>query len=236
MFRNFEHRSDKLERLDTGDHTPEEYKLWQKEARLINRLLGDSRALRLSLQPYLNKDGGTPFVMLDVGAGSGELLIAARRLAGGTPALLVGAELSPVAVRSISALDDNQNITAVQCDALRLPFADDSFDFAVSSLFLHHLDDGQAVTLIGEMARVSRRRFIIIDLHRHRAAYYLYRLFGPLFLQRFTIEDGSLSILRSRRPHEMVELARRAGIRNAKVERRAAFRLVLSGAKPVVAL
>ena len=230
MFQSFTQRSHRLERLDTGDYTQAEYAKWQTEMKLINRLLGDARALRLSLTDEL-RHCDDKVSILDVGAGSGELLKTAKETIGDKPAFLVGAELNADAARSINRRSDEFGVHAVQCDALKLPFADDSFDFVVSSLFLHHLNDEQAVTLINEMSRVARKRFFIIDLHRHAAAYYLYRIFGRFFLQRFTLDDGSLSILRSFRPAELRRLAAKAGISDAVVKRRAAFRLVLSGSK-----
>jgi|ERR1043166_3325776 SAM-dependent methyltransferase len=228
MFKRFATRNLRLERLDTGDYTPEEYVKWQSEMKLINRFLGDTRILKLSLEHELPKREDHVSI-LDVGAGSGELLKAAKEMMNGKTAFLVGAELNTDAVRSIR--DRSFGVHALQCDALRLPFSDGSFDFVVSSLLLHHLDDECARCLIAEMQRVARRGFFIIDLHRHPAAYYLYRLFGSIFLQRFTLEDGSLSILRSFRPHELRRLADQAGVQHPVVKRRAAFRLVLSGSK-----
>lgn len=230
MAHDFSQRSRQLERLDTGDYTEAEFKKWQREMKLINRWLGDARALRLSLVDEL-QNCVEPISILDVGAGSGELLKTAKEFLHEKRTFLVGAELNADAARSINASKKEFSLHAVRCDALRLPFEDDSFDFAVSSLFLHHLDDKRAQTLINEMSRVSRRRFIIIDLHRHPLGYHLYRFFGRLVLQDFTIEDGSLSILRSLRPDELRRLALAAGIKNPDVKRRAAFRLVLSGAK-----
>ena len=231
MFAAFKNRSYRLERLDTGDYTPAEYAKWQREVRQINRFLGDTRALRLALRDELDGVRDETISILDVGAGSGELLHAASQTFIGKSTFLVGAELNAAAAASIAARRSEINVVAVQCDALALPFADDSFDFAISSLFLHHLSDEQAVTLVREMSRVARKKFIIIDLHRHAAAYYLYKTFGSIVLQRFTIEDGSLSIKRSFRPGDLEELAVKAGISNAVVNRRAAFRLVLSGSK-----
>ena len=226
MFPDFSTRSRRLERLDTGDYTDQEYRRWLTETRLINNWLGDSRALRLAIDE--ESFSGTVSV-LDVGAGSGELLRSARSILGKRGSFLVGAELNPDAAAKIAGRDGGR-LQAVQCDALRLPFADNSFDVVVSSLLLHHLDDDAAMTLIREMDRVAIKNFFIIDLHRHRAAYYLYRLFGPLFLQPFTVEDGSLSILRSFKPGELRRLAESAGIRPI-VRRRLFFRLVLSGEK-----
>ena len=231
MFTSFKYRSHRLERLDTGEYTPAEYARWQREMRVINRFLGDTRALRLALHDELDDVGKGTISILDVGAGSGELLYAAGRASNAKAPFLVGAELNAAAASSIAARRAEINLVAVQCNALALPFAADSFDFVISSLFLHHLSDEQAVTLLQEMSRVARRKFIVIDLHRHAAAYYLYKTFGRIVLQRFTIEDGSLSIKRSFRPRELRELAAKAGIRDAVVKRRAAFRLVLSAAK-----
>jgi len=228
MFKSFDERSHQLERLDTGDYTKAEYTKWQREMRFINGLLGDTRALRLSIDGELPQWSRNQISILDVAAGAGDLLRTVRMGMRDKRVFLVGAELNPEAARSIA---QHEGVSAVRCDGLKLPFAEDSFDFVVSSLFLHHLSDQNARTLIREMSRVASRKFFIIDLHRHRAAYYLYKIFGPLALQRFTVEDGSLSIRRSFRPAELKRLAADAGIRDAAVHRRAAFRLVLSGSK-----
>lgn len=233
MFQIFDERSHLLERGDTGDYTSREYTLWQKEMRAINSLLGDTRALRRVLSDELRGSDAAAVSVLDVGAGSGELLIAAKSLIGKKHSLLVGAEINPDAARSISRRHVHFDLLAVQCNGLALPFADDSFDFTVSSLFLHHLDDEQAMTLIREMSRVAKKRFFIIDLHRHAVPYYVYNTLGRLFLQPFTLEDGSLSILKSFRPAELLQLAVRAGVSDAVVKRMAAFRLVLSGTKTI---
>lgn len=230
MFQQFKKRSYKLERLDVGDYTEEEYAKWQWEMKFINRVLGDMRALRLSLRRELRESESRQISVLDVGAGSGELLREIKKSVKSRETFLVGAELNALAARSIYG-NSNGEILSVQCDALNLPFADDSFDYIISSLFLHHLNDEQALTLMKEMSRVAREKFFVIDLHRHPAAYYLYKTFGKIFLQRFTQEDGALSILRSFQPDELMRLANKANLKDVKVERRAAFRLVLSGRK-----
>ena len=117
-------------------------------------------------------------------------------------------------------------------DALRLPFADAAFDYAMCSLFTHHFRDQEAAAVLGEMSRVARRRIYVIDLHRHPVAYYFYTTVGRLFLHnRLVREDGALSILRGFVPRELRRLAERAGLSRAKVERRFPYRLVLSASK-----
>ena len=74
MFGRFRQRSYELEHLDKGDYTPEEYEGCLVELRRVNRWLGDARALRRSVLPDIERDGCGEFSLLDVGAGSGELL------------------------------------------------------------------------------------------------------------------------------------------------------------------
>ena len=225
----FRDRSRDLERLDTGDYTPEEYAKWHREMRFVHGIFGEMRALKRSMFRDASAKNETRISVLDVGAGSGGLLRAVKKWTTGIDAFLVGAELNAEAARTIS----ENGLLAIRADALRLPFADDSFDYVYCSLFLHHLDDLAAIEMVREMSRVARRKFYVIDLHRHAVAYYLYWIFSRIFLQRFTHEDGSLSILRSFKPDELRRLGADVGIDEVKVERSLAFRLVLSGKKRV---
>ncbi|HEX8098406.1 MAG TPA: methyltransferase domain-containing protein, partial [Pyrinomonadaceae bacterium] len=232
---DFRRRSEELEHLDKGDYTPEEYEGCLVELRRVNKYLGDASALRRSLIPGVVRAGLNSFSVLDVGAGSGELLrvIAAWARKTQRRATLVGLELNARSARAI--LEESRGfpgVSALRGDALRLPFADGTFDFAVCSLFTHHFRDDQVVEILGEMSRVARRRVFVIDLHRHPAAYYLYTTVGRLFLRnRLIREDGALSILRGFKPGELRRLAERAGLKEITVERRFAFRLVLGASK-----
>ncbi|HEX3101116.1 MAG TPA: methyltransferase domain-containing protein [Pyrinomonadaceae bacterium] len=225
MFSRFKQRSTELERLDTGDFTPAEYAKWQREMRVIHRLFGEMRALRNSLGRAFLESGEKNVSVLDVGAGSGELLRSLTSQIEG--AFLVGVELNADAVRTIR----DAGLNSLRADAMKLPFADDCFDYVFCSLFLHHLDDGPAMTMLGEMSRVARKRIFVIDLNRSPVAYYFYKLVGGLFLQPFTLEDGALSILRSRPPDELTDLAERAGLKDIRVQHSRANRLILSGTK-----
>jgi SAM-dependent methyltransferase len=235
MFEQFRQRSYELEHLDKGDYTPEEYEGCMAELRRINRFLGDASALRRSLLAEIALEDLKSFSVLDVGAGSGELL---RVIAGWAQehrrsARLCGLELN---ARSATAIMEESrqfaSINALRGDALRLPFADDCFDYAICSLFTHHFKDEQVVVILNELSRVARRRIFVIDLHRHALAYYLYTTVGRLFLHnRLIREDGALSILRGFRPRELEELAAQAHLAGVHVERRFPFRLVLSGRK-----
>lgn len=224
MFERFQNRSTELERLDTGDYTPDEYRRWQREMKYIHAFFGEERALKRTLLSDLQASKAEAVSILDVGAGSGGLLRALDGWLENKNRLLVGAELDAVAVRSIN----DRSIKGVRCDALKLPFAESSFNNVFCSLFLHHLDDEPAIGLLKEMARVSSERIYVIDLNRHPLAYYAYKFFGWFLLQRFTLDDGALSILRSRTPGELKKLAEKAGLTDIHVEHSRANRLILS--------
>lgn len=232
MFEKFRQRSYELEHLDKGDYTPEEYEGCIVELQRVNQWLGDASALRDSLLKDVEAEGLQSFSVLDVGAGSGELLRVAAGWARdtGRDAKLVGLELNARSAKAI--LDESRQVTqiaAVRADAFCLPFADRQFEYVICSLFTHHFRDPQVVALLREMSRVARRKVFVIDLHRDPVAYFFYTTVARLFLHnRIIREDGALSILRSFKTEELKSLGRQAGLRDVAVEKHFPARLVLS--------
>lgn len=233
MAQNFQTRSLKLERIDTGDYTPEEYDRFLSEIRLVNRFAGDNRALKTTLLREIKREDLRSFSVLDVGAGSGELLRVIANFARktGRESKLCGLELNArSAVSIVEESVDFDEINSIRGDALALPFADNSFDYAICSLFTHHFTDENIARILSEMSRVARRKIFVIDLERRPAAYALYQIFCAAFrISRLVREDGSLSILRSFTPAELKILGEKAGLENVSVEKRFPYRLVLRG-------
>jgi SAM-dependent methyltransferase len=233
MFERFRQRSYELENIDKGTYTPEEYEGCLVELRRVNEWLGDANALRGSLLREIERRDLRSFSVLDVGAGSGELLRVAAKWARETQraAVLIGLELNQRSAHAI--LEESPGfaeISAVQSNGLSLPFRNAEIDFVISSLTLHHFDDEGAVKLLREMGRVARLGIFVIDLHRNPTAYFFYTTLGRLFLHnRLIREDGALSILKSFVPTELEKLGRQAGLSKVCVEKHFPSRLVLSG-------
>ena len=234
MFDRFKRRSYKLEHIDTGSYTPEEYEDCIGELQLVNRWMGDARSLKTTLFREIEEQSLKDFSVLDVGAGSGELLRVAAKWARQTGRRLsgVGLELNERSAESINEESRRfDEISSVRGNALELPFSDSQFDYVICSLFTHHFVEEQVVQILREMSRVARRRIFVIDLHRHPIAYLLYTTLGKLVLKnRLLRHDGALSILRSFKTYELLELGHRAGLQDVWVERHFPFRLVLSAA------
>lgn len=94
--------------------------------------------------------------VLEIGSGPGEVALEiARRLPGGE---IVGIDLAgamiEAAVERARAARLADRVRFVLADGAALPFADGTFDVAVSTLSLHHWDDPAAV--FAEIARVLR--------------------------------------------------------------------------------
>lgn len=246
----FKTRSTKLERIDTGDYTSEEYAVFLREIAFINKYFGDRRAIKKTLfqdlehdwqKPALQKPARskgilhnalvheTSFSVLDVGCGSGELLryIAEFARRNNKKTKLVGIDLNEISTATTASESRKfPNITSIRGDAFHLPLADDTFDYAISSLFFHHLTDEQIPKVLREMSRVARRGIYIIDLHRHPLAYILYKLFCVAFrISPLVRHDGSLSILKGFKTAELNKFLQDVNPPQ-KIIRVAPFRLV----------
>jgi hypothetical protein len=72
------------------------------------------------------------------------------------------------------------------------------FNFAISSLFTHHLNDEQIVNFLQWMERHTNQGWLINDLHRHPAAYFLIKYASRLLGFHYMVQhDGPISVARS---------------------------------------
>lgn len=229
----FEKRSYDPEIIDTGDYTPAEYEDFLRDIRWINRWLGDVTALRQTFLREVDRQELREFSVLDVGAGSGELLRVIAKFArrGARKAVLCGLELNARSAQAnLEESKDFAEISSIRGNAFSLPFADNAFDYVLCSLFTHHFSDADVVRILSEMRRVARRKIFAIDLHRNPAAYFMYTKFATLVLRgRLSRHDGALSILRSFVPDELKDFGAQAGLKNPVVSKHIPSRLVLSG-------
>jgi ubiquinone/menaquinone biosynthesis C-methylase UbiE len=121
-------------------------------------------------------------------------------------------------------------VRIVRADALNLPFEPGSFDYAISGLFLHHLSDADAVSVLKAMDRVSRRGIIVGDLVRSARAYGWIVLF-TLFANAMVKHDARVSVAQAYTHQEVLALRERAGLHYARYYRHFAHRFVLTGEK-----
>ncbi len=166
----------------------------------VTRLLLGTGALVRTLVPRLAAAGAAERTVrvLDLGTGTGrsggELDRAARRR--GIRLRLVGVDRRLAHLLVGRALGHAQHRVVAAAEAL--PFRDDAFDWAFSTLFFHHFGGPENLAVLGEMSRAARRGMAVVDLRRSRVAVALARLLFPfLGVGRVARHDGYLSIAQS---------------------------------------
>ena len=119
-------------------------------------------------------------------------------------------------------------MSIVRADVLDLPFVEGSFDYALTSMFLHHLDAAAAAAVLSEMARVAHRGIVAADLLRHRRAYAWVTLF-TLLSGKMVKHDARASVAQAFTKEEVLALRDRAGVGFAQYHRHFGHRFVLAG-------
>jgi ubiquinone/menaquinone biosynthesis C-methylase UbiE len=121
-------------------------------------------------------------------------------------------------------------IKFVRADATRLPFGDRSFDYVLTSMFLHHLDEPVVVAVLKELDRVADRGVIVADLLRTAPAYRWICLF-TLLANPMVQHDARVSVAGAFTQAELLSLRDAAGLRYLQPQRHFGHRLVLAGVK-----
>lgn len=227
-------RHDEPELLDQGIGTAEDVRANLREMWRINRYLGGLLALTRQLFPLLRKTS-EPRVIVDIGTGSASVMAhigrwAKRRSQNVT---VYGIDIS---ARNLSFAHENiagiDNVHLIQSDAMKLPFQDQSIDYFISSLFLHHFTPDEIVKLLSYTYTSAKRGIVMNDLVRGYLPMAGFLLIMPLFARNYlTRHDGMLSIRRAYTANELLALAYEAGLNNARVVRAFPFRITLIAEK-----
>jgi len=185
-------------------------------------MFGGHSVIRRTLEQVAAKDDS--FTLLDVGAASGDTGRFIQTVYPG--AAVVNADYNATNLEQASP-------PKVLANAFALPFADNSFDFVLSSLFLHHFTDEQAILLLRSFYRIARRALLLCDLERNIIPYWFLPLTQRLFgWKKITVRDGRISVRAAFRKHELLELCRSAGLERIQAAvYRPAFRIALVAKK-----
>jgi SAM-dependent methyltransferase len=195
-----------------------------------SQLAAAIRRLTAPAQP-LNR----PLEIVDVACGGGDVTLAlARRLtrqqlgqgrAASQLALkLTGIDLSLRAIdRARAAAAHARGVDGAELAfAVRDVVADGcpACDVATTSLFLHHLDDADAIRVLQSLAAAARIGVVVSDLLRSRAGLVL-AVVGTTMLSssRVARVDGPLSVRAARTLPEYRDLFDRAGLHGAAIRR-----------------
>ncbi len=197
-------RIDEAELLDESDAPRADVERSLRDLRRINRYLGGIGIYRRALARLLVEGrAGAPLV-LDIGAGSTDLVDAVADRDG----------IRPIALdfKIDHLLFDRQRSRArrVVGDARALPFRNDSADVVTSAHFFHHFSPDENATILSESLRVARVGVAVNDTRRHYAPLLFIQLIALLRLVgRITRSDAPGSVRRGYTTEEARGIAAR---------------------------
>ena len=218
--------------MDDPGLNEESHRCALKGLERINRLSLSSQHVWAGVCQLLNIHPGRQMRVLDIACGAGDIPIGLWK-----KSVEMGVRLEIEACdRSVRAVEFAQNraraaganIRFFVCDVLTdsLP---QTYDIVTSSLFLHHLETTQAVTLLRRMGEHTREMILINDLVRSRGGWLLACLATRMLSSSYVVHnDGPQSVLAAFTVPEIGEAADEAGLGGYQIERRWPCRFVLN--------
>jgi 2-polyprenyl-3-methyl-5-hydroxy-6-metoxy-1,4-benzoquinol methylase len=200
--------------------------------RRVNRISDTSGIYWSIIKTLAAQLNDRPLSVLDVACGGGDVAVslATRAKRVGIKLRIDGCDISAVAVEHADeqAARAGVDVSFFQQDVLAdcLP---DGYDVLTSSLFLHHLNDADAIGLMRKMSAAAGQLVLIDDLRRTRVGYLL-AWAGCRLLSRSPIVhyDGPQSVVAAFSDSEARELAQQAGMGDVTISRHWPQRFLLT--------
>lgn len=181
----------------------------------VNALVSRPGTLyRRDIRPRAERPGRLR--ILDIGAGGGDLcrLLAGRLRHDGFDAEITALDADERAIRWASAHDRGAGIRYRRALTTELVDEGETYDVVLSNHVLHHLDEGELHTVLGDSTRLVAPGGLVShhDIARSRTAHVLFAavtwpISRTLLADSFIREDGLISIRRSYTAAELAAIA-----------------------------
>ena len=198
----------------------------------INRLSRSASILWPRIARLARDHVDSPLRVLDLACGGGDVTVSLAQSAAraGLEVRVEGCDVSDDAVRFARELAARCGVDVgfFVLNALRDPIPE-GYDVITCSLFLHHLDQADAILLLQKMAAAARRIVLVNDLERTRRGYWLAWVACRLLTRSPIVwNDGPISAAAAFTASEARTLAEQAGLHGATVTRHWPERFLLS--------
>lgn len=236
MTRNLSKRNRQPEVMDSPDLPADRLTATLDGLSLVNAVTLSQRIIWPDIKATLARNPGRPVRILDVACGGGDFLIRLHKRARrrSLPLVLSGCDISPVAVEHArhTAQNAGTEIEFFQHDATRDPLPE-NYDMILCSLFLHHLDEPEAIAFLKDATAKAKDRVVVHDLIRSPLSYWFARI-GTRFLLLNDIcrDDGARSVEGAFTREEAKQLAHDAGLEDAVVVPKFPFRYLIRWVRP----
>ena len=195
------HRSSETEIMDDFTIKGTLFRDTLDKIEIINRFLGGNSVTIKGLEKILkNQSKNKSITILDLGCGNGDILrdIAKYGRRNNYSFKLIGIDANFAAIEYAKELSkDYSELSFKTMDVLSEDFKKQSYDIVLCTLFLHHFKNEELLSFLKTTTEKATIGVVVNDLHRHKLAYYLFKLIGFFIKNKMVRKDGLTSVLRA---------------------------------------
>lgn len=182
----------------------------------INRLLGGNSVTIKGLKNLLKTQSKSKVIkILDLGCGNGDILrdVAKFGRKNNYRFKLIGIDANYAAIQYAKELSkDYPELSFETIDIFSEEFKEHTYDIILCTLFLHHFKNEELVSFLKPTAQKATIGVVVNDLHRHRLAYYLFKLISLFIKNKMVREDGLTSVLRAFKRKDLEAILRQVQV------------------------
>lgn len=226
---DYSHRSYRKELLDSNNIPFEDIAENMKELDFINSYLGGHS---ITIKGFKKLAGNRKNISVcEIGCGGGDNLNALGEFCNKNKieVKFIGVDINAACISYAKEKAKIENVNFIVSDYRMVNFGNNKPDLIFSSLFCHHFTDKELIQMLIWMKQNSSIGFFINDLQRHPAAYNSIKYLTKFFSRSYLVKnDAPLSVLRGFKKTEWKNIFKNAGIINYDIQRKWAFRYLLT--------
>mgnify|MGYP006078272877 FL=1 len=221
------HRSSEMEIMDDFTMEGVLFRDTLDKLEIINRFLGGNSVTIKGLKKLLkNQSKNKTITIVDLGCGNGDVLRDVSKFGrkNNYSFKLIGIDANPAAIDYARELSkEYSELSFKTIDILSEDFKKQSYNVVLCTLFLHHLKNEELISFLKKTTENATIGVVVNDLHRHKLAYYLFKLIGFFIKNKMVRQDGLTSVLRAFKRKDLENIAKEIKV-HFSIEWKWAFR------------
>ena len=206
------HRSSEMEIMDDFTMEGALFRDTLDKLEIINRFLGGNSVTINGLKNLLkNQSKNKTITIVDLGCGNGDILrdVAKFGRKNNYSFNLIGIDANLAAIEYAKELSkEYSELSFKTIDILSEDFKKQSYDVVLCTLFLHHFKNEELISFLKTTTDKATIGVVVNDLHRHKLAYYLFKLIGFFIKNKMVRQDGLTSVLRAFKREDLENIAK----------------------------
>ena len=207
------HRSSEMEIMDDFTMEGVLFRDTLDKLEIINRFLGGNTVTIKGLKNLIkNQSKNKTITIVDLGCGNGDILrdVAKFGRKNNYSFKLIGIDANLAAINYAKELSkEYSELSFKTIDILSEDFKKESYDIVLCTLFLHHFKNEELISFLKTTIEKATIGVVVNDLHRHKLAYYLFKLIGFFIKNKMVRQDGLTSVLRAFKRKDLENISKK---------------------------